>query len=334
MRLFQSFFQADPSTSRKYGGTGLGLVISRRFAQMMGGDITVQSEFGKGSVFTVRIPRVAGPPPAAGLPETAPTVSNAAEPAPVSVTPTVLVVDDDPPARDLIVRGLVKEGFKVVTAGNGEDALRLARSQRPDAISLDVLLPGMDGLAVLRSLKADPITASIPVVMVSMIDDRDVGFALGAADYLTKPVDRERLVSSLRRLRDDGTTGPRPVLVVEDDPATREVIRRALERDGWLVREAGNGKEAFDLMEEEAPDLVVLDLMMPEMDGFEFVSRLRRSDRGQRIPVVVVTAKELTSEDRERLGGDVSRVFHKGSFTREELIGELRNALESGRRRG
>ncbi len=334
-RLFQSFSQADPSTSRKYGGTGLGLVISRRFAQMMGGDITVQSEFGKGSVFTVRIPRVAGPSSLAPGAPLASSVSKleVAGDAPVSVTPTVLVVDDDRPTRDLIVRGLVKEGFKVMTAGTGEDALRLARSQRPDAISLDVLMPGMDGWTVLRSLKADPVTASIPVVMVSMIDDRDIGFALGAADYITKPVDRERLVSSLRRLRDDGTTGPRPVLVVEDDPATREVIRRALERDGWLVREATNGREALRLMEEEAPDLVVLDLMMPEMDGFEFVSKLRTSDSGQRIPVVVVTAKELTEEDRARLSGHVSRVFHKGSFTREELIGELRNALEAGRRR-
>jgi signal transduction histidine kinase/CheY-like chemotaxis protein len=325
-RLFQSFSQADPTTSRKYGGTGLGLVISRRFAQMMGGDITVQSEFGKGSVFTVRIPRVAGRP--AQAPEDKPATADA-----VSVTPTILVVDDDRATRDLIVRGLVKEGFKVITAATGEEALRLARSQRPDAISLDVLMPGMDGWTVLRSLKADPVTASIPVVMVSMLDDRDIGFALGAADYITKPVDRERLVSSLRRLRDDGITGPRPVLVVEDDPATREVIRRALERDGWLVREAKNGREALALMSEEAPDLVVLDLMMPEMDGFEFVSRLRASDSGHRIPVVVVTAKEITSKDRARLSGHVSRVFNKGSFTREELIGELRNALETGRRR-
>jgi len=325
-RLFQSFSQADPTTSRKYGGTGLGLVISRRFAQMMGGDITVQSEFGKGSVFTVRIPRVAGRP--AQAPEGSPATADA-----ISVTPTILVVDDDRATRDLIVRGLRKEGFKVITAATGEEALRLARSQRPDAISLDVLMPGMDGWTVLRSLKADPITASIPVVMVSMLDDRDIGFALGAADYITKPVDRERLVSSLRQLRDDGLAGPRPVLVVEDDPATREVIRRALERDGWLVREAKNGREALALVSEEAPDLVVLDLMMPEMDGFEFVSRLRASDSGHRIPVVVVTAKELTAKDRARLSGHVSRVFNKGSFTREELIGELRNALEVGRRR-
>jgi signal transduction histidine kinase/DNA-binding response OmpR family regulator len=322
-RLFQSFSQADPSTSRKYGGTGLGLVISRRFAQMMGGDIQAQSEFGRGSLFTVRLPRVAGrarpaaPPPATAPPAAAPP-------------PLVLVVDDEKPTRELIARGLQREGFRVVAAATGEDALRLAREKRPDAISLDVLMPGMDGWTVLRSLKADPITASIPVVMVSMLDDRDIGHALGAADYLTKPFDREKLVQALRRFRQGSS--PRPVLVVEDDPATRDVIRRALERDGWIVFEADNGRSALESLKHAAPDLIVLDLMMPEMDGFEFVSELRRTESGRRIPVVVVTAKEITAEDRARLNGHVRRIFRKGSFSREELTAELRRALDSGRR--
>jgi signal transduction histidine kinase/CheY-like chemotaxis protein len=320
-RLFQSFSQADPSTSRKYGGTGLGLVISRRFAQMMGGDVTLDSEFGRGSVFTVRLPRVAGQ--AQPVPPTAPAPATA-------VAPTVLVVDDDRATRELISRGLVREGFRVVTASSGEEALHLARTQRPDVISLDVLMPGMDGWTVLRSLKGDPLTASIPVVIVSMLDDRDIGFALGAADYLTKPFDRERLVTALRRFRDGRL--PRPVLVVEDDPATRDVLRRTLERDGWVVWEAENGRAGLDAVRRQAPDLVLLDLMMPEMDGFEFVSRLRRTEAGRRIPVVVVTAREITAEDRARLGGHVRHVFHKGSFTREELIAELKRALETGRR--
>ena len=318
-RLFQSFSQADPSTSRKYGGTGLGLVISRRFAQMMGGDIHLQSEFGRGSVFTVRLPRVCGPArPAPGL----------AGPPPAS--PLVMVVDDDPATRELILRGLRKEGFRVLAASSGEEAIRLARQQRPDAISLDVLMPGMDGWTVLRTLKGDPLTAAIPVVMVSMLDDRDIGYALGAAEYLTKPFDREKLVLALRRFRQGGS--PRPVLVVEDDPATREVVRRALERDGWIVSEAENGRRGLESLARAVPDLVVLDLMMPEMDGFEFVSELRKTETGRRIPVVVVTAKELTAEDRERLSGQVRRVFQKGSFSREELTAELRRALESGRR--
>jgi signal transduction histidine kinase/CheY-like chemotaxis protein len=317
-RLFQSFSQADPSTSRKYGGTGLGLVISRRFAQMMGGDIQLQSEFGRGSVFTVRLPRVCGPArPAPGH-----AAAGAPEPA---AAPLVLVVDDDRATRELIARGLQKEGFRVTEAASGDEALRIAREKRPDAVSLDVLMPGMDGWTVLRSLKADPLTSGIPVVMVSMLDDRDIGHALGAADYLTKPFDRDRLVTTLRRFRRGAS--PRPVLVVEDDPATREVVRRALERDGWIVSEAENGRAALESLSRATPDLVVLDLMMPEMDGFEFVAELRRTEAGRRIPVVVVTAKEVTEEDRRRLNGQVRRIFSKGSFSREELTAELRRAL-------
>ncbi len=275
-------------------------------------------------MFTVRLPRASGP--------ARPAPGHAAEPSTEpAVSPLVLVVDDDDATRELITRGLVKEGFRTVAASTGEEGIRLAREQRPDVISLDVLMPGMDGWTVLRSLKADPLTAPIPVVMVSMLDDRDIGYALGAADYLTKPFDRDRLVTALRRFRQG--TSPRPVLVVEDDPATREVIRRALERDGWIVSEAENGRSALESLAQAMPDLVVLDLMMPEMDGFEFVDELRRTEAGRRVPVVVVTAKEITEEDRERLGGQVRRIFQKGSFSREELTAELRRALEAGRRR-
>jgi len=323
-RLFQSFSQADPSTSRKYGGTGLGLVISRRFAQMMGGDIHLHSEFGRGSTVTVRLPRVGGPARAApGY------AASTAELAPAS--PLVLVVDDEKATRELIARGLEKEGFRLLAAASGDEALRLAREKKPDVISLDVLMPGMDGWTVLRALKADPITAPIPVVMVSMLDDRDIGHALGASDYLTKPFDRQKLVTALRRYRREGAL--RPVLVVEDDAPTREVIRRALERDGWAVSEADNGRRGLLSVARQVPDLIVLDLMMPEMDGFEFVAELRKSESGRKIPVVVVTAKEITEEDRRRLNGQVRRVLHKGSFSREELSSELRRALESGRRR-
>jgi signal transduction histidine kinase/DNA-binding response OmpR family regulator len=322
-RLFQSFSQADPSTSRKYGGTGLGLVISRRFAQMLGGDIQLLSESGRGSVFTVRLPRRAVAPRAA-----APRAPS--ERPPAVAPPVVLVVDDEKATRDLIGRSLQKEGFRVLPAASGEEAVQLAREKRPDAISLDVLMPGMDGWTVLRTLKGDPVTAAIPVVMVSMLDDRDIGCALGAADYLTKPIDRERLVAALRRFRRGYT--PRPVLVVEDDPATREVVRRVLERDGWIVSEAENGRVALESLAHAAPDLIILDLMMPEMDGFQFVSELRRSEAGRRIPVVVMTAKEITAEDHRRLNGQVRRIFHKGSFSREELTAEIRRALETPRR--
>jgi len=321
-RLFQSFSQADPSTSRKYGGTGLGLVISRRFAQMMGGDIQLQSEFGRGSVFTVRLPRRAGS-------SRAPAVRPAAPRPPEVAPPLVLVVDDERPTRELIGRSLQKEGFRVLPAGSGEEAVRLAREKRPDVISLDVLMPGMDGWTVLRVLKGDPLTAAIPVVMVSMLDDRDIGYALGAADYLTKPIDRDQLVQAVRRFRRG--SAPRPVLVVEDDAPTREVVRRSLERDGWIVSEAENGRVALESLARAVPDIILLDLMMPEMDGFQFVAELRRSEAGRRIPVVVVTAKEITAEDRERLNGQVRRIFHKGSFSREELAAEIRRALDTPR---
>ncbi|HEY7925646.1 MAG TPA: response regulator, partial [Vicinamibacteria bacterium] len=265
-RLFQSFSQADPSTSRKYGGTGLGLVISRRFAQMMGGDIHLHSELGRGSTFTVRLPRTGGAARSASSPGFA-TPFPASAPA---ALPLVLVVDDEKATRELIARGLEKEGFRLLAAASGEEALQLARERKPDVISLDVLMPGMDGWMVLRALKADPLTAPIPVVMVSMLDDRDIGHALGASDYLTKPFDRQKLVAALRRYRRDGTQ--RPVLVVEDDAPTREVIKRALERDGWAVSEADNGRRGLQSVARHVPDLIVLDLMMPEMDGFEFVA--------------------------------------------------------------
>jgi signal transduction histidine kinase/DNA-binding response OmpR family regulator len=322
-RLFQSFTQADPSTSRKYGGTGLGLVISRRFAQMMGGDIHVHSELGHGSTFTVRLPRSGGV-----LRGRASVLAAVEEAEPV--TPLVLVVDDEPATRELIVRGLEKEGFRPLAAASGEEALRLAREHKPDAISLDVVMPGMDGWTVLRALKADPLTAAIPVVMVSMLEDEDAGHALGASDYLTKPFDRQQLASALRRYRRDGAQ--RPVLVVEDDAATRDVIKRALERDGWAVSEAENGRRGLLSVARRVPDLIVLDLMMPEMDGFEFVAELRKSESGRRIPVVVVTAKDIGEDERRRLDGQVGRVLHKGSFSREELSSELRRALESRRR--
>jgi signal transduction histidine kinase/CheY-like chemotaxis protein len=340
-RLFQTFSQADPSTSRRYGGSGLGLVISRRFAQMMGGDIRVESELGRGSTFTVRLPRVAGAPatalppaPPAMAPPAAPAgalAANAAEaptvPGPVSAT--VLVVDDDSAAREIVARGLRREGFTVLTAATGEEGVRLARERRPDVISLDVLMPGMDGWTALGLLKSEPRTASIPVVMVSMVEDHDVGMALGAADCLQKPVDREKLVATLRRFR--GPRDHRRVLVVEDDEATRAVIGRALGNDGWMVTKARNGREALETLEETSPDLVVLDLVMPEMDGFEFVARLRRTEAGRRVPVVVVTARELSPADRSRLAGHVRQVFRKGSFSRDELTAELRRALATDR---
>jgi signal transduction histidine kinase/DNA-binding response OmpR family regulator len=331
-RLFQAFTQADASTSRKYGGTGLGLVISQRFCQMMGGDIGVESELGRGSSFTVRLPRTVGER------KTAASSGATLVPAPrgssgVAAPHTkVLVIDDDLDARDLLVRGLAKDGFDIHVASSGEEGIRMAADLKPDVISLDVLMPGMDGWTVLRSLKSNPDTANIPVIMVSMLDNKDMGYALGASDYLLKPFDRERLVAVLRKYR--CATPPCPVLVVEDDPAARDVLRRTLQNDGWIVWEAANGRLALESVGKNTPDLILLDLMMPEMDGFDFVAELRKMDAGRNIPVVVVTAKDLTLEDRQRLEGQVRRIFQKGGFSREELMREIKFLLEMERGRG
>ena len=314
-KLFQEFTQADVATGRKYGGTGLGLALSRRLCRMMGGEITVQSEPGRGSAFTVRLPAIVSeprtePPPAAPTPAAA------------AAGATVLVIDDDPDVGDLMQRFLARDGFRVVAATNGDDGLRLAREIRPDAITLDVLMRGMDGWAVLAALKSEAATTDIPVVMLTMIDDRNLGYALGAADYLTKPIDRGRLLAVLGKHARD-----RPILIVDDDPDVRTLLRRMLEREGYRVAEAEHGRAALVRLAHGLPGVILLDLMMPEMDGFEFLVELRRHETAHAVPVVVVTAKELTDEDRRRLNGSVERILQKGSMTRDALLAEVRRLV-------
>jgi CheY-like chemotaxis protein len=234
----------------------------------------------------------------------------------------VLVIDDDASVRDIVQRFLAREGFRVVTAGGGEEGLRLARQLGPDAITLDVMMPGLDGWAVLAALKADPATADIPVIMVTMMDDRNLGYALGAADYLTKPIDRERLLAALARHRPG-----LPILVVDDDPALRELLRRTLEREGYTVVEAADGRAALARIEERLPGLILLDLMMPHMDGFEVLAELRARPAWRAIPVVVVTAKDLTPEERQRLNGQVERVLAKGALGPQALLAEVRELV-------
>jgi len=317
-RLFQEFSQADISTTRKYGGTGLGLAVSRRLCRLMGGEITVTSELGKGSTFTVRLPvdvrRIAETTIAAA--------GNAG---------TVLVIDDEAVVRELMQRFLSKEGFRVLTAANGEDGLRLAREQRPEAITLDVMMPGMDGWAVLSALMADPSLADIPVIMLTIVADKRMGYALGASEYLTKPIDRARLIAVLTKYRRD-----LPVLVVDDDAAVRMLLRRILEAEGYSVVEAENGRAALERMGERAPGAILLDLMMPQMDGFEFLSALHEREAWRQIPVVIITAKDLTAEDHERLNGSVVRILQKGAYEREDLLAEVRTLLATsiGRRKG
>ncbi len=231
-------------------------------------------------------------------------------------------MDDEAATRELMERFLAREGFRVVTAAGGEEGLRLARQVKPDVITLDVMMPGMDGWAMLGALKHDPDVASIPVVMLTFVDDKTLGYALGAAAYLTKPIDRDRLVAALTPYR-RGLS----VLVVEDEEDLRGLLRRILEREGYAVTEAENGRAALARAREAPPGLILLDLMMPEMDGFEFVTELRGQVWGRSIPIIVVTAMELTSADRERLNGGVQRILQKGGYTREALLAEVRDMV-------
>ena len=315
-RLFEAFSQAEASTSKKYGGTGLGLVITRRFCQLLGGEVTVTSEPGKGSTFTVRLPADLSEP-----------VAPPAEPAAGSAG-TVLVIDDDPAARAITRRVLSREGYGVVEAGDGESGLRLARELHPHLITLDILMPGMDGWAVLAGLKADPALAGIPVILQTILEDRNLGFALGASEYLTKPIDRKRLASLVKRYVPSPAAGP--VLVVEDDAGTRALLGKALGKAGWEVTEAENGRVALEQMQTSHPALILLDLMMPEMDGFEFLDALRRQQPRRDVPVVVITAKTLTEEDRKRLNGGVERVVQKNALDAESLLAEVRAVVGAG----
>jgi PAS domain S-box-containing protein len=320
-RLFQAFTQADASTTRRYGGTGLGLTITRRFCQMMGGDITVESAPGRGSTFTIRLPAMVVDPRAEPL-----LVAESRFDTPQPGASTVLVIDDDPAAIDLIGRFLSKEGFRIESALGGEVGLRRAAEIGPDVIILDVIMPDMDGWAVLSALKADHELADIPVVMLTIVDDKNMGFALGATDYVTKPIDRDRLISILKKYRRDDA--PCPIMVVEDDLPTRQMMRRTLEKEGWMVAEAENGRAALRRVVEHRPEVILLDLMMPEMDGFEFVSELQKHEEWRSIPVVVVTAKDITVEDRLRLNGYVEKILQKGAYSRGELLAEVRNLVE------
>ncbi len=333
-KLFQAFVQADASTTRKYGGTGLGLAISRKFCQMMGGDITVASEVGKGTTFTATVPaRVvdgtetaaapAAPAPVAAAPaaEIVPAAPNA---------PLVLVVDDDPAVLDLLTRSLSKEGYAVRTSLSGQEALVLARELQPRLITLDVMMPSMDGWSVLAALKADPATRDIPVVMCSIVDDKPLGFSLGASDYLTKPLDRSRLAEVLTKHAPHDAE--RLALVVDDLPDNRAVLRHGLEREGWTVIEADNGRAGLDLFAERKPALILLDLMMPVMDGFEFLRELRYRDDGRGVPVVVVTAKELTAAERDILRASVENVVQKGPNGPASLMTEIRDKIAGATR--
>ncbi|MGB0668398.1 MAG: response regulator, partial [bacterium] len=324
-KLFQAFTQADSSTTRKYGGTGLGLTITRQLSRLMGGDVTVESELGKGTKFTasLRLKRSDASTsdqvlPARPKPEFSKEDGSSRK---------ILIIDDDPTVRELMRRQLERDGFEVHSASDGKEGITKAREIKPDLITLDILMPDLDGWSVLRSLKADPEVSSIPVVMASILDEKNKGFSLGAADYLSKPLERERLIGSIRNLIGEGEG--KKVMLVDDDPGMRLSVREALSRSGYDVLEAENGSQAISLLEEEdtAPDIILLDLIMPIMNGFEFLEKFR-NDLQSPIPVIVITSADLTDEEKQYLSGEVVRVLQKSDVGNSEIINEIKDFFQ------
>jgi CheY-like chemotaxis protein len=324
-KLFQRFSQADASTTRRFGGTGLGLSITKAFAVMLGGDITVESEAGRGTTFTVRLPAQA---PAAS-PGSTGDEADASEAGRVDVEDgsddrrLVLVIDDDPHHRDLLARFLTREGFAVQTANDGDAGLRLARSLSPCAILLDVMMPRMDGWSVLSALKADPDLSETPVIMITMVQEKALGFSLGASDYLTKPVQWPRLKAALDRFRHEATPGH--ALMIAEDANTRAELRQILEGEGWTVTEAASARDAEERMGSTRPDLVLADLEMSGTGGIGLMRRLRKDARWPDVPIIAVTAGEVSGDERARLEGQVRGIVQTGEDgSEEELIAELR----------
>ena len=319
-RLFKPFTQADASTSSKFGGTGLGLAISKQFAQMMGGDITLTSTPGAGSTFTLRVPARVKP---ARSPYAAAEKEQQPAPAPKG---RVLVIDDDESVHGVLANMLSREGYSTRIARDGKEGLRIAREYHPDIVILDILMPGVDGWSVLSQLKAMPGMEDVPIILLTMLENKEMGFALGAAEYLTKPIDASKLLPVLDRHRSTKPSGT--VLVVEDDPPSRELVVRMLQKEGINVRESSNGREAIEILQSGVkPDLIVLDLIMSEMDGFDFLRQVRPHPEWSKIPVVVVSSLDLNSEAQEVLRGQVEHIFQKGRFAREDLLREVRETI-------
>jgi len=320
--IFHEFHQVDPGPGRKHEGTGLGLALTRRFAALHGGDVRVSSQVNKGSVFTLVMPIHA-------------TVRPPSEPAVArsmnghGAGPLVLVVEDDPAAAELLTRQLGNAGYRTEVAKSGTQALALARELKPAAITLDIIMPELDGWEVITRLKSDAATSHIPVVVVSVVDNPELGIALGAIDYFVKPVNASALVERLDRFDAPHAQGNRKVrvLVVDDEPANRTLLTEALEPAGFTVMTASGGRDAIKIAKRSKPDLVLLDLLMPDVNGFDVVEALRADDKTRDTPIMVLTAANLTEADKRQLNGRVSQILSRGSVATSDIVGLLKNVV-------
>jgi PAS domain S-box-containing protein len=308
-RLFQAFTQADSSTTRNFGGTGLGLTITRHFCAMLGGSIEVRSKPGQGSTFTILLPDRTVKAMSEDEPESEPAAAMS-EPSPGDIH--VLVVDDDPAVHDVLAATLGKEGYRITHANDGVEALHLMRTHPPDIVTLDVMMPKMDGWSVLGVMKSEPQLAHIPVIMLTIVDHRNLGFSLGASEYMTKPIDRNRLIALIQKFASSKRDGT--VLVIDDDADVRAMVKTTIEDVGMQATAVANGQAALDwLASHPQPVLVLLDLMMPKMDGFEFLERVRQNPHYVDLPIVVLTAKELTASERTYLAERTLLVLSKSA---------------------
>ncbi len=313
--IFQEFRQVDGTVRREFGGTGLGLALVRKFVELQGGTVGVESHLGRGSTFWFVLPIES----LAAVVERAPAL-----PGLETTADRVLVVEDDANAFELIASALASAEYLPVRARHGEEALRLAREIHPVAITLDLVLPGLDGWEVLKRLKSDPELVSIPVVIISVVDNRELGVALGAEDYFVKPVERDRFVARVRAITAVHDLGKPQLLLIDDDAAVHALLREELEHSGYSVVHAYSGEEGLLAAVRHAPDLIILDLMMPGMSGFEVASSLKQNPLTEEIPIIVLTSKDVTPEDRASLQSKVATFVQKGKPAREQLISEIR----------
>ena len=324
-QIFKEFHQVDAGPGRKHEGTGLGLALTKRFALLHGGDVQVISRVNKGSVFTIVLPTRA---PTSAVPQkvAASVMSNGQ-----GKGSLVLVVEDDPAAAELLTRQLVAAGYRTVVARTGNEALAKARDLQPAAITLDIILPEVDGWEVISRLKSDEATSRIPVIVVSVVDNPELGIALGAMEYFVKPIDAGALVERLRHFVDKGKEQIK-VLIVDDEQANRTWLTNALEPAGFQVVPASGGREAIELAKSAKPDFVVLDLMMPEVTGFDVVEALRADESTRETPIMILTASTLTEQDKRLLNGRVLEIFKRGSVASSDIVGLLKRV--TGQRNG